>query len=211
MAGESTGWLRPLLWVYFPGHAGVKGNDRADRPVGKATLTNSLLLGRSKVLRSFRHYLQAQSQGYQIIDHLEEKGVERGSTRWSSFKGRERAIISQKNIGTVSKETLGKLLRDGVECLWTSLSAQIPPWTELNCGHLLEEGYSQQGCRLAECRSAPSAAAQSLPHPGAARWSHAHSCRHPPAGCLCPMCQTAPRLSHPWILQTSRKGWRWVR
>ena len=30
--------LRKLQWVYCPGHAGVKGNDRADRPAGKATL-----------------------------------------------------------------------------------------------------------------------------------------------------------------------------
>ena len=29
--------LRKILWVYCPGHAGVKGIDRADRLVGKAT------------------------------------------------------------------------------------------------------------------------------------------------------------------------------
>ena len=45
--------LRNLLWVYCPGHAGVKGNDRADRLAGKATLTSGLLLGSSEVLRSF--------------------------------------------------------------------------------------------------------------------------------------------------------------
>ena len=28
--------LRKLLWVYCPGQAGVKGNDRADRLAGKA-------------------------------------------------------------------------------------------------------------------------------------------------------------------------------
>ena len=46
--------LRKLLWVYCPGHAGVKGNDREDRLAGKATLTSGLLLGRSAVLRSLR-------------------------------------------------------------------------------------------------------------------------------------------------------------
>ena len=30
------------MWVYCPGHAGVKGNDRADRLAGKATLTSGL-------------------------------------------------------------------------------------------------------------------------------------------------------------------------
>ena len=107
-----------LLWVYCREHAGVKGNDRADRLAGKATLTSGLLLGRSEVLRSLRHYVRAQSQGHHIIDRLEERGVERGSARRSSLKGRERDIVSQTNIGTVSNATLGKLLRDGVERMW---------------------------------------------------------------------------------------------
>ena len=55
----------------------------------------------------------AQSQGDHTIDRLEERDVERGSARRSSLKGRERAIVTQTNIGTVSKATLGKLLRDG--------------------------------------------------------------------------------------------------
>ena len=38
-------------------HAGVKGNDRADRLAGKAILTSGLLLGRSEVLTSLRHCL----------------------------------------------------------------------------------------------------------------------------------------------------------
>ena len=46
-------------------------------------------------------------------DKKEERGVERGSARRSSLKGRARAIVSQTNIGTVSKAKLGKLLRDG--------------------------------------------------------------------------------------------------
>ena len=70
-----------------------------------------------------RHYQRAQSQGHHTIDCLEERGVERGSARRSSLKGRERAIINPTNIGTVSKATLGKLPRDGVERIWTFPSA----------------------------------------------------------------------------------------
>ena len=100
----SRGWhlpvvnihLQKLLWVYCPGHAGVKGNNRADRLAGKAALTCGLLLGRSKVLRSLRHYLRAQSQGHHTIGRLEERGVERRS----SLKGRERAIANHTNIHT---------------------------------------------------------------------------------------------------------------
>jgi hypothetical protein len=115
--------LRKILWVYCPGHAGVKGNDRADRLAGKATITGGLRLGRSEVVRSLRHYLRAQSQGHHTIDRLEERGVERGSAQRSSLRGRERAIVNQTNIGTVSRATLGKLLRDGVERIWAFPSA----------------------------------------------------------------------------------------
>ena len=80
----------------------MKGNHRADRLAGKATLARGLLLGRSEVLRNLRHYLRAQSQG-----HLDD--------RRSSLKVRERAIVNQTNTGTVSKATLGKLLSDGLE------------------------------------------------------------------------------------------------
>ena len=107
--------LPKLLRVYCPGHAGVKGNDRANRLAGKATLTIGLLLGRFEVLRSLRHYLRAQSQEHHTIYHLEERGVERVSARRSSLKGRERVIVNQTNIGIVSKATLEKLLRDGME------------------------------------------------------------------------------------------------
>ena len=39
---------------------------------------------------------------------LAERGVERGSTRRSCLKGRERAIVNQTNNETVSKATLGQ-------------------------------------------------------------------------------------------------------
>ena len=80
----------------------------------------------------------ARSQGHHTIDRLEERGVERGSARRSSLKGREKAIVKQTNIGTVfclfvvvfvvvvfSKATLAKLLRDGVERIWVFPSAEI--------------------------------------------------------------------------------------
>ena len=118
--------FRKLPWCTAPGHAGVKGNDRTDRLAGKASLTSSSLLGRSEVLRSSRHYLRAQSQGHHTIDRLEERGVERGSARRSSSKGRERAIVHQTNIGTVSKATLWKLLRGGVERARAFPNAHIP-------------------------------------------------------------------------------------
>ena len=78
--------------MHCPGHAGVTGKDRADTLAGKATFTSSLMLlgRRSEVLRSMRHYLQAQSQEHHTIDHLQERGVERESARRSSDRERTR-------------------------------------------------------------------------------------------------------------------------
>ena len=115
--------LRKLLWVYCPGHAGVKGNDPDN-----TTLTGGLLLGRSEVFRSLRHYMRAQSQAHHAINHLEETGVERGSARQSSLKGQERVIVKQTNIRTVSKATLGR----DVDHIWAFPSAHIPSSAEVN-------------------------------------------------------------------------------
>ena len=93
--------------------------------LGKATLTSGLLLGRSEVLRSLRHYMWAQSQGHHTTDCLQERGVERGSARWYSLKGRERAIVNQTDIGTVSKATLGKLLRERVKHIIMGFSKRV--------------------------------------------------------------------------------------
>ena len=85
---------------------------------GNASITSDLCVGISEVLRSLRHYLRAQNQGHHTMGRLEERGVERGCARRSSLKGRERANTNQTNLGNVSKATLGKLMRDGVERIW---------------------------------------------------------------------------------------------
>ena len=60
------------------------------------------------------------------------RGTERGSARRSSLKGRERTIVNKTNIGTVSKATFGKRLRDGVERIWVFERIDaILDWTEL--------------------------------------------------------------------------------
>ena len=79
----------------------------------KATFTSGLLLGRTEVLRSLRHYLRAKD--IRSFYRLEERGVERGIARQSSLKGRERTIVNQMNIGTVSKATSGEMSNRRVE------------------------------------------------------------------------------------------------
>ena len=113
--------LQILMWLYCSGHAVIKGNDRTATLACKAAIKRRLLLGRSEVLRSLIHCMRERCQAYHTIDHLEERDVGRGSSRRPSLKGRERAIVSQTNIGAISQVTLEKRLEDGVECIWAFL------------------------------------------------------------------------------------------
>ena len=109
------------LWVFvfttFPS---------ADRLAGVADTTSSLQLGRAEVLRGLRNFLNMDRPEYHSIDHLKERGVEKGSSRHSTLQGLERSEYYQANIRTVSRATLGRLLRDGTERVWAFPSATMP-------------------------------------------------------------------------------------
>ena len=118
--------LQRLLWIYCPGHAGVSGNERADRLASTADITSGLQLGRAEVLRGLRNFLSTDKPEHHSIDRQKERGVEKGSGRHSTLQGRERSVFNQTNIGTVSRATLGRLLRDGAERVWAFPSATMP-------------------------------------------------------------------------------------
>ena len=83
-------------------------------------------LDRAEVLRGLRNFLNMNRPENHSTDRLKERGVEKGSGRHSTFQGRERSVFNQTNIGTVSRATLGRLLRDGVERVWAFPSATMP-------------------------------------------------------------------------------------
>ena len=64
----------------------------------EATVTGGLHLRKSEVLRSLRHYLQAQSQGHHTIDHLEERGIERGLLGNLPWKGKKRPLSVRQTL-----------------------------------------------------------------------------------------------------------------
>ena len=110
--------LQRLLWIYCPGYAGVCGNERADRLVSTAHITSGMKLGMAQVLRGLRSCLNMDRPEHHSIDHLMERGVEKGNCRHSTHQGRERSVFNQTNIGTVSRVTLGRLLRDRAEIIY---------------------------------------------------------------------------------------------
>ena len=118
--------LQSLLWICCPGHAGVSGNKRADRLASTANITLGLQLRRTGVLRGLGNFLNMDKPEHHSIDRLKERGVEKGSGRRSTLRGWGRSVFYQTNIGTVSRATLGRLLRDGAERIWGFPSATMP-------------------------------------------------------------------------------------
>ena len=120
--------VRPqrLLWIYCTRHAGFSGNERADRLAITADITSDLQLGRAEVLRGLRNFLNMDRPEHHSIDHLKERGVEKGSGRHSTLHGRERSVVNQGNTGTVSRATLGRPLREVAERVWAFPSATMP-------------------------------------------------------------------------------------
>ena len=114
-----------LLWIYYSGHAEVSGNERADRLASSTDITSGLQLGRADVLRGLRNFLNMDRPEHPSTDRLEERGVEKGSGRHFTFRGRERPVFNQTNICTVSRAAVGRLLRGGVERVWASLNQNI--------------------------------------------------------------------------------------
>ena len=126
--------FRKILWVYCPGHAGAKGNDRADRLAGKAAIKVGLHLGSSEALRNLRHYMRTQSQGHHTIDRPEERGVRRKRKRSTVSPERTKKSPIVKSIRPTLELFQGQqwghaLMRDWIErILWAFSSAQVPSW-----------------------------------------------------------------------------------
>ena len=111
-----------LLWIYCPGYARVSDSERVDRLASTADITSGLQLGRAQVLRGLRNFLNIDRPEHHSIDCLKKRGVEKASARHSTLQGQEQSVFNQTNTGTISRATLGRLLRDRAEYIWAFLS-----------------------------------------------------------------------------------------
>ena len=64
--------LQRLLWICCLGHAGVSGDEWADRLAGTADIASGLQIGRAEMLRGLRNFLNMDRPEHHSIDHLKE-------------------------------------------------------------------------------------------------------------------------------------------
>ena len=100
------------------------------RLTSTADITAGMQLGRAEVPRGLRTILNMDRPEHHSIDRRKERGMEKGSGRHSTLQGRERSVYNEANIGTVTRATLGRLLRDGAVRVWAFPNATMPSWAE---------------------------------------------------------------------------------
>ena len=115
--------LRSIVWIFCPGHAGVRGNEAADKLAGEATVGDDIKPDRAdlidRVARQLGDQELEEAEAHYAIARMQEMGLARGMGRKLRLAGKERKMYNQMQTGTVSMDTLRMALVRGTEHLWT--------------------------------------------------------------------------------------------
>ena len=115
--------LSRLQWIFCPGHAGVKGNERADELAGTAVIDGELKLDGPTVLRIVRdHLANKRVEESYTKDRLIENGVKYGEGRKSNVRDPTRRYTNQLMMETISVYTLKWSLQRRAEEVWMNSS-----------------------------------------------------------------------------------------
>ena len=112
--------VKRIVWIFSPGHAGVVGNEQADRLAGTAQLGGILMHDKADVVKAlWDHVCSSEEQmDHHSLVRMMQRGVTRGSGRYSTLRGKARRTYNQTATGTIGVGTLRWLLRMGTEHIW---------------------------------------------------------------------------------------------
>ena len=117
--------LTKISFIFVPGHAGVRGNERADRLAGMAAVQSGRAMDQADIINSLRErgrvHDSRNSGESTTLTRLQELKVKCGVARQERYAGRQRRIVNQQRTGVVSRHTLMDILRERSEHLWTNL------------------------------------------------------------------------------------------
>ena len=117
--------MMSITWIFCPGHAGVKGNEKADKLASEAVpIENAHRLQMDKkeamstLIKTMREEEDRVIDAMGYVLRMKEIGVKRGEGRKSNISGKTRRVSNQVKTGTLSMDTLRTILNRGTEHVW---------------------------------------------------------------------------------------------
>ena len=120
VAAIGNGCIDRVTWVFCPGHAGVRGNERVDELAGSAAIGQEITLDPPAIMLLVKERTEnseSSSSSY-TTGVLIDKGIERGAGRQSSLRGPARRLFNQLLFETISRKTLLWSLQRRDEQVW---------------------------------------------------------------------------------------------
>lgn len=111
--------LKKLTSIFTPGHAGVKGNKRANKVAGSAATMENHRWNEANLLCEIWLRNESTATDSETVQRLKELGIQRGDGCKSTCRSTARYRINQMMTGTISLVTLRWLLKRLTEQLWT--------------------------------------------------------------------------------------------
>ena len=117
--------LERITWIFSPGHAGVRGNERADVLAGTAPLDDNYILDPPTVIQLVKEHLiqKRPPSSSHTVAILKSKNVQAGEGASSNSRGALRRRQNQLLLETVSLSTLRWSLMMREEQTWA-----CPDW-----------------------------------------------------------------------------------
>ncbi len=111
--------LQKITWIFTPGHAGVKGNERADHLAGIAEMEEGKSMDRADIITAIKEkFKKDEDCQSETMCRLQELGIKRGIATKEHLSGKSRRFVNQHRTGTVSRGTLVGLLQRRAEHVW---------------------------------------------------------------------------------------------
>jgi hypothetical protein len=96
-------------FLLVPGHAEVKGNERANRLAGTAVISDGRVIDHADVLHALRKAGRVEysvgDKELSTMERLKDGQVKLGAARYKQYAGRKRQIVNQRKTDTVSCHT----------------------------------------------------------------------------------------------------------
>ena len=106
-----------VVAAYIPGHSGIKFNERADHLAGIAEPFGELVRSPADVLAEVKRKIEEQErkeqEEYWTVQRLQERGWKYGGGSRMTVRGRNRALVCQRELGVLTKGVLRQLIERG--------------------------------------------------------------------------------------------------